>query len=275
MKKYKLLQTYPGLTGSIEEGDTVEYYFNWDLYGKENLCYVGLTKDVVENNPKFWKKVVEKDYEVISIVDKNNSKDIRKAVGWGNMDSDWLEKVAVGDPWIIRSVKRLSDGELFILGDAAKTITSRGQHKINNFKIKQKAINKDKKTGELIRDGIDRIWVYWGNDEGGNWLDKIEHCIKPLFITEDGKEIFEGDIFYWIPKNFDCVFTSTAKKGTTQTDSNRYKKFSKKETAVEYFLMNSPCLSVNDVFRIYPQFKKGCSKTLTNHAEDLIRLVRQ
>jgi len=68
----------------------------------------------------------------------------------------------------IHSVKQLSTGDIFTVGDKAKTIDSKNNHIIKSIKINQKSIDYNTK------DGIDRIWLTWSNNEGGNWLESSE-----------------------------------------------------------------------------------------------------
>jgi len=71
---------------------------------------------------------------------------------------------------------------------------------------------------------------------------------KPLFTTEDGVEIFEGNEYWYI---MDCVNNGKweiQKKTAHGTGHNsKHIRFSTKETAEEYILMNKPCLSLKDV----------------------------
>lgn len=108
-------------------------------------------------------------------------------------------------------------------------------------------------------------------------LNSISHIKTPLFSTEDGVDVFEGDNVHWVcdeftyfyTKNVDethCNLINSSKKGV-------FKIFPTKEAAEEYILMNKPCLSINDVFKVYPKFKKK-SHLLTNHAEKLISLAK-
>lgn len=69
---------------------------------------------------------------------------------------------------------------------------------------------------------------------------------KPLFITEDGKEIFESDK-YWITYGTTEIKDYIALPGFSFPNIGDSKRFSTKEAAEEYILYNLPCLSVNDI----------------------------
>ena len=84
MRKFKLIKEYPG---SDHEGIIVLLKTPNGLY--EGYQYNYYSKHV-ETNPEYWEEVVEKDYEVL------------------------ISKIV---PQEILSVKRLSDGEIFTVGD--------------------------------------------------------------------------------------------------------------------------------------------------------------
>jgi hypothetical protein len=106
--------------------------------------------DFFEKYSEFWQEVIEKDYEIL------------------------ISRVV---PQEILSVKRLSDGEVFTIGDRAKTITSKGKHTVTQLRIRQKCTGRDGKGGWNY-DGIDRIWIDWEDDCGGNWLESTEKVIE-------------------------------------------------------------------------------------------------
>jgi hypothetical protein len=197
---------------------------------------------VIEGYPslEFWEEVVEKDFEVITYADEK-----------GNV---WVEGYCMaslrGDgKKHIMNVKRLTDGEIFNIADAAKTITSRGNQKIDSFEIKQQLISRDKETGDWIYDGVDRVWVNWDGDSGGNWLDKIEHY-KPIFKTEDGVSIYTDTPHYPVELNRYKLHLNAHGKMYSNGDKKRFKIFSTRELAEEYILMNKPCLSIKECVEI-------------------------
>jgi hypothetical protein len=72
---------------------------------------------------------------------------------------------------------------------------------------------------------------------------QLQHVKQPLFTTEDGVDVFEGDDFY-------TVDNWNIEKYKNYISINEYihnLKFSTKEKAEEYILMNKPCLSYNEV----------------------------
>ena len=114
-----------------------------------------------------------------------------------------------------------------------------------------------------------------GNPE---FWEKIEGCGK--LITEDGIEVKVGDKVHWVnvnnePKYLYPLFLGTYGIELLNNGSKVYKVFSTEKSAREYILMNSKTLSLNDVFKIYPQFKKKEPvDKRTVHAEQLINAVK-
>jgi len=82
-------------------------------------------------------------------------------------------------------------------------------------------------------------------------LIELKNAIKKekLFCTEDGVDIFEGDV-YWKNNGWLNVKIFIAHNKMKVSDFNIDKKFSTKEAAEEYVLMNKPCLSINNVLNL-------------------------
>ena len=140
------------------------------------------------------------------------------------------------DEYYISSVKRLSDNEVFSIGDK---INFRGLYG-NSSEHKYDTI----KGFEFKQDGS--LGVRYHNGLVG--IEKIQKYKEALFTTEDGVDIFEGDEVTWL-------YTDELKiAGTRKADKNMYtdlKYFSKKEKAEEHILMNKPLLSLNDLLSVW------------------------
>ena len=112
-------------------------------------------------------------------------------------------------------------------------------------------------TGELLEDGHlhfirsdgkyscqETLWK--GFVENSNDWEEIK---EPLFITEDGVEIFEGDI-YWLA-TLNGVFGELPLISHKNIDLKAFKKevkyFSTKESAEKYIEQNKPRFSVKDI----------------------------
>lgn len=99
------------------------------------------------------------------------------------------------------------------------------------------------KSGDMIR-------VYF-EDKPINYhvnLKVLEHCKQPLFVTEDGVEIFTNDVFYHV-----CPYWSIDSGRATENPFKKlegHKEFSTKEKAQEYIDLHKPKYSLNEIIYI-------------------------
>jgi len=95
-----------------------------------------------------------------------------------------------------------------------------------------------------------------GNNTNLNVFIKDAKKFKnPLFTTEDGVDIFEGDKFYTIDSNFEIQSTF----GGEDEVSNAW---SSKEKAEEYILYNKPVLSLENVLDIWTELSGYTKESL-------------
>ena len=234
MKKYKLKKWYPSLTKDWKEGMEVGQG-DRGSHADYSPCAGNYTDkripiSQVECCDGFWEEVVEKDYEVLSysqtladiILDKGNEK--------------------------ISSVKRLSDGAVFTVGD--KVVF----HSTEYFED----------SVVIIKDFFDRdefIDVRSENNVVCS-LNNISHHKKPIFTTEDGKDIFEGDE-YWCVHSYDFFLRDYIAE--TGIYNKNYKRFSTKEAAEEYICNNKPMYTLKDIEKCVENW--GLCKVEGEHIE--------
>jgi len=253
MKKYKLIrQRYPMdfpvgtialcskyfLGAKILEpikGGTlaVEYGFKWIL-----------------DYPEFWEEVKEKEYSILSFA--NKSGDLFNLHPDGNYYyKSWLQNGIIKFPGFslkdcldgtlkIHSVKRLSDGETFTIGNKA-----------NFGKIEALKIGTDNSN----------LWIQFPNS-GGYWLVaslKLDKTKPILFTTEDGVDIYSMDKTYWILiEDMSYLYSLTFYTAHLDLDlKNIFKVFSTKEAADKYISDNKPkhLFTTEDGFDAY----QGCT----------------
>lgn len=226
-KKYKLIKKYPG---SPKLGTTVKYIYvgmnDRNVYGGENGgLYNG---EYVENQPEFWEEIIDKNYEVLSYKGAL-SEDIYTFASTGNykdMKNNKADILSFPNNYNIHSIKRLSDGEVFTVGDRIGNNTQEGvilRLRVTNDNRFQFSCSE--------KDG-------WCEFEGYN---KIK---QPLFKTEDGVEIFVNDIFWYVGDTFNVCETKCL------WNFSRLKTFSTKEAAEEYVKMNKPEFSRKQVVEL-------------------------
>lgn len=218
------------ITGDIVTKNAINYYFETRGYT------TNIPAEVIENSND-WEEIVEKDYEILSFRHKGSNYIWKKdsqlkglfCLVDGKIPFTSLEEInKYPKVYEIHSIKRLSDGEVFTIGDKIQSkyfIPYNEIRTIQRFKIISNTINVEQ-------------------DEGITNLNDIKKVKKPLFTTEDGEEIFEEDRFYFVSKDFKC-FETMASIRTIQNPDLLF--FSSKEAAEEYILMNKPCLSINDI----------------------------
>ena len=177
----------------------------------------------VEPSSNFWEEFVEKDYEILSFIDI--SKLIKKEDGLFYREN--TQNKGVREDQIshfrINSVLRKSDNCVFTIGDK---ITGKSQYNctINSIELNP---NCPQIMFNRLDEGIDLI--------------NAKHIKKPIFKTNDGVDIFEGDRVYSVTPSFCIGYSSSLKYKPIQPC------FSTKEKAKEFILMNKPCLSINDI----------------------------
>ncbi len=236
MKKYKLIKEYPNgpsLNAEAIPNDNSGYcnYTHKIMVIKGQATFGYINQNMLERYPQFWEEVIEKDYEILQLKGKNNV--ILDIKNYHNVDTCWnsLSKVLE-----IHSIKRLSDGEIFTIGD-----------KIHNYgEITEMFLDKSYKTGVGIRSSI----------IGCIGLGSIEKTKQPIFTTEDGVDIFEDDYVVCLDISDKCPRLASPKHlVNSKIDKYNYKGdpyiyFSTKEASEDYILLNIPCLSINDLSKV-------------------------
>jgi len=251
--RYKLIKTYPN---SPELGHTLmpkleSYYGNGKPFNPEDY-------------PENWKLIDEKDYEILSIVSEGGG-EIGPYYKSGDNFTDrtgcWhITSFPNGNHGcVIHSVKRLSDREVFTLGDH---ILRNG----NTTTIKSFEIN-TYWSGGLSANQNEKPY-------GGECISTLEKCSKtPVFTTEDGVDIYEGDTYWFVVEGDSPLLnTWTAIKDVANWGVNNHKpplgytQFSTRYAAEDYIIRNKPCLSVNDVMN-----KIVLDREDISDLEDLVR----
>ena len=186
---------------------------------------------------------IQKDWEIMSFVVKSSRVVLGKTEegDFGNNIFRIDENELLKSPnHKINSVKRISDGEVFSLGDDV------------NFGIIE---------GFYICEEEDSfcykcMMVYFKEVRANRDISELKKANQPLFKTEDGIYVYEGDRYYVVIEKdgFGYETFAVAWHGQGGIESANYKNaakfFSDKGKANEYILMNQPVLSVNDVLAV-------------------------
>ena len=187
-----------------------------------------ITIDGVEYNITPVIKEIKKDYEILFVI-TNNNKFIEKVY---NQDA------TIEPYWKIHSVKRLSDGEIFTIGDIIDT-------RVDN-KYKQEILEINLGINDLLLK--DKLIF---KTKSGYVISHIAVKVKmPLCTTEDGVDIYLGNKSWILHKN--SWYLSPAaivhnNSNWTPNENEAHWRFSTKEKAEEYILLNKPCLSLKEI----------------------------
>jgi hypothetical protein len=169
----------------------------------------------------------------------------------------------------IHSVKRVSDGKIFTVGRSIKCGKDHAWIK--------KIIN------IYLVESSNKIWFTTKGpddiDTFDYFLDEVD-TVECLLKSDDGVDLFEGDLIYGIYADDWAVFTHKLYNGgLAHKQKWKHGKFSSKEAAQEYILMNRPCLSVEQVKNILSNYgfnnvseRKDAYKDLENLSKSINKI---
>lgn len=236
MNRYKLIKKYPG---SPELNSIVFLYDSGMCVPDYRIDDSGSWADdikIIESHPEFWEKVEEKDYEILKLKcifssPTHSPGDIINHVEPIDCQNYYKMKSCFD----IHSIKRLSDGEVFTVGNKVNYIGNQNYNtwEIVNFLISKETITAGSEDNQICE-----------------YISDIKHCKTPLFTTEDGVDVFKGDTCYRISlvDNYlhSKVSVTTAREQILPIPSY-FKYFSNKELAQEHIDNNKPMYSKKDM----------------------------
>jgi hypothetical protein len=176
----------------------------------------GVSKNEIYGFGNYKYEVEEKDYEILE--EEYIPGQRHAAIG----------VISLGHK--IKSIKRLSDGEVFTAGDKVNSTLydTKVNRKITGFEIRKEEL--------LIQFEVVEKYVLR--------LDQITKPKTPLFTTEDGVDVFEDNEFTIVQKHtFDTIHKAKYIPG--YPDEWMY--FSTKEAAEKYISENKPKYSEKDI----------------------------
>jgi hypothetical protein len=220
MKKIKLIKLYPGSPNNL--GITLTPKVDIDNNDANNFYWEGSWFNP-NHYPEYWEEIIEKDYEILSYIKKGSTTCTTTKRRGGELHDEY---------WNIHSVKRLSDGEVFTVGDRVKV------YEHGSIKTITEIVVNDTKS--LVKEGI---WIRY--DYGSSHMTHAIKVEQPIFLTHDGKDIFAGDKVHYVNKVILCYsFLIPISSTIFYSDINAY--FLTKEAAKDYIVLNSRALSLED-----------------------------
>lgn len=219
--------------------------FKWtDELVKEYLSQFISPLQIIGNTPIMQTKIEafkkskepKKEYEIISFKHKNELYNLTNDGNYGRRN--FINPASlnhVPEKSEIISVRRLSDGEVFTVGDRVMW----------------------GKPCNIIRLFISSNGLMWcdlkytnGNEYQNANIGCLDKVKEVLFTTEDGVPIYERDTFpvYKVDFAFN-ILQFAACDACGNSISGKY--FSTKEAAEDWILMNKPILSLNDLIIVW------------------------
>jgi hypothetical protein len=235
MKKYKLIKCYPGSPeiGSIAEyNEYISYYsvFQHGSFHKKNI----------ENHPEFWEEVISeypkilafRNIESINVIDllENGNYKCKESADDGDLTLSHCLNLNYLEIYQIE----VSSGKIFTIGDKFTFNGLGGSNWENKFDI---ILGFDyRRNGELA--------VKYHN--GIVAVDKIISAKEPLFVTEDGIDIFDPTTNLWLVNPASCSMVEIKASQWDKTTETRLI-FAIKENANKFIDENKPMFSKKQI----------------------------
>lgn len=232
---------------------TVEEFPDWFEEIKEVKLEVSIgTKFQQHSNKDFVYTIHSVENETVKVVwDRGNTRYSINQVNTFFEDETWImykekefEVSYFEEGGKILTAKRLSDGVVFRVGDKVYwNWVNCGNHKyltISKF--------------ELLNDKL-RFKVKELEDKDFNFIlltSKLTHYKQPLFLDELGNEVYKGDVYWYITKDWDIYHTAVIKEDPKISTGLR---FLNKADGVGYFQQNIPTFSKKQILDSYKQSK--------------------
>lgn len=256
---FRLKKHYPGLHSNAFEARETDRSFR--IADKNNIALLYYyNKSDITDNPEFWEEIPAKTYEILSFYSKNigggddtyvdptfiwlpDKRSPESSELWSRMGymtkPFGTEEILSNRHYGIHSIKRLTDGEVFTMGDICNITDSNDcANPIIGFTLLNNSI---------------LVQLQLSHTDPFSWFD-ISICQKskkPLLITEDGKKIYsENETFYFIIKNNTKIEEWNAQlkknyKFQYEPDGEKY--FSTRKAAEDYVLQNTKLFSIQDL----------------------------
>jgi hypothetical protein len=146
----------------------------------------------------------------------------------------------------IKSVRRLGDNEIFTVGDSVEILV--GSFSKEGWRYY---------TGSITKFSVldNSMFIECGNCSGS--LEDAKKVKKPLFKTEDNKQIYEGDNVWTVRTNDDWGIHEWVNV-TEDSCKQDWKYFAKAAAAKEYIIHKNPCLCYDEIVDwVEPIFLQG------------------
>lgn len=146
-----------------------------------------------------------------------------------------LEDVLDNHNGKIKSVRRISDGEVFSISEITQNDTGYVYKPIKRFFIKDNVMYAQFDEG-------------WGRNDGCLGLNALMKKVKqPLFQSFDGKMMYENDKCWILSTGNWCISETVACGNPFTGENGHFKYFSTEAAAKEFVTMNKPMFSIKEI----------------------------
>jgi hypothetical protein len=226
----------------------------------------------VEPSSEFWELVPQKEFEIMSFITNQdiywegrlsikNGTIVKRTYEdnfYGCGVNDKEGKLLASSNWSIHSIKRLSDGEVFTIGNKVYLTGYRkwviGEISVDGKYMEIKNTNFNPKTDGTL-----------SNNQFGDLLK----AKKPVFTTQDGVDMYKGDRYWFVDIAHSNPYVRDLIIDPNNNFSDSVVRFSTRELAEEYILLNKKCLSIQDVQNIIKDAVH--SSVLLKELKDLVK----
>jgi len=278
MKTFKLIKEYPGSPTTIgieifKNGAYWQSKFATESVEHFHVHYSNLNP---EEFFEYWEEIINKDYEILSfqLITSSSNDGIRYKNNYGmfpstngkditSRNNEFSEERLLKDfYYTIHSIKRLSDGEIFTIGDVLTPDSISHDKDGEDIKITKIGIVKDvfSEVASAVKEKVEGKLMISAGNRYNNYNTLLKTARKQsLFTTEDGIDIFEGDSYYYFRFHSWTFCEAIANYEFYSQDrlSTNSLYFSTREKAEEYTLMNKPCLSIKDLTSFFSYVGSG------------------
>jgi hypothetical protein len=228
-----------------------------------------LPTSIVEDSND-WEEVIKPDFEIIRYKDSAGNEYYKKHNGKFtiNLQYEYDEEKLFNKNLKIQTIKCLSNGVavMFSVGDKVVwdwTSSENKYYTIDEFII----------DGDLLKFYVKEIrgYAYFHDVIKQNFCHYEE---EPVYRSFDGYDISEDDEFHAVQKETFVVIESCK---YPITDPEKWLIFKNKSKMEEYVWLNKPCLSINDVAKVYVTANRRYLKRPSGwekQAEQLIEIVK-
>jgi hypothetical protein len=241
----------------------IEQFKKMDAFGKKLQQEINSEmwfSEAKKEKPKEWEIVAYKIADNI-FIREHNEKNYFNVNGRSFFERISEEKLPLNKE--IHSVKRLSDGEVFKVGE----VTNYGE--VTRFEIID---------DEVLASYYKEYFVFTVcADCGRVSFNKLKKAKPILFTTSDGIDVREGDRVWFVDKDsFEIDFYDFNVYANGKEDLKHYPAqhlyFSTEAKAKEYVLWNKPALSLSEIKEV---LERTCNLRFEAIEEgELIRLVK-